>query len=119
MHIWLLTGFISRFYFKGGHLIYFLYLREPQVISQNHRFFSGLTTAAMKLKNLPGNRRGFDEKAREGKNAAMKLENHPGNRRGFDAKARGKEATCAAMAASIPGSRSCLRAPAGEDCGRI
>jgi hypothetical protein len=75
----------------------------------------------MKLKNLPGNRRAFDEKAGEGKNAAMKLENPPGNgnRRGFDAKARGKEEICAAMAPSIPGSCSCLRAPAGEDCDRI
>jgi hypothetical protein len=53
------------------------------------------------------------------KNAAMKLENPPGNRRGFDANARGKEETCAAMAASIPGSYSCLRASAGEDCDRI
>jgi hypothetical protein len=78
-----------------------------------------LRTAAMKLKNLPGNRRGFDEKTGEGKNAAMKLENPPGNRRGFDAKARGKEETCAGMTPSIPGSCSCLRASAGEDCGRI
>lgn len=35
-------------------MIYFLYLREPQVICQNHRFFSGLRTAAMKLENPLG-----------------------------------------------------------------
>lgn len=57
MHIWLLTGFISGFYlfFISRFSFVFFFLH----ISGQYCLFAGLRTAAMELKNHPGNQGRF------------------------------------------------------------